>query len=145
MIFDVKIFNSEEDIFKILGWDSPLDKDGRIDWNNPGVREHDQELWDAGFNLDDWDIGFASKVQLHFYVDYETENKLSEEELKERYAKIAQLRSDSKWEEADDLEDRIVTYWKDEVYWLGSQMESYCAGYNYCYFGGYHWYTVHHS
>ena len=35
--------------------------------------------------------------------------------------------------------------WVPEAHWLGFQMESYCAGFNYCECNGKHYYTVHHS
>ena len=40
MTIDVKFFNTEEELTKLTGW------------------SHDQ-LWENGFNLDDWDWGIA--------------------------------------------------------------------------------------
>lgn len=31
---------------------------------------HDEALWDAGFNLDDWDFGFVSDTEWHDNWDY---------------------------------------------------------------------------
>ena len=46
-------FNTEHEIYEILGW------------KYTGDREKDRELhnklWDVGFNLDDWNQGFACK------------------------------------------------------------------------------------
>lgn len=43
----ITMFHTEEDILKLTG-----------------LTTHD-ELWDAGFNLDDWDAGFCSDTKLH--------------------------------------------------------------------------------
>lgn len=145
MVFDVKIFNRTKDIFEILSWEVPLAEHGSIDRRNDTANKHILELWDAGFNLDDWDMGIASKIPLHTYVDAKTGNDLSEEEANERRAKIKKLESDGKWEEACELDDTLAIEWKDGAGWIGSHMESYCVGCNYCYFNGYHWYTVHHA
>lgn len=50
-------FSSEEDIFKILGWDYTGDYSKDC--------EKRDSLWDAGFNLDDWDQGFCCDEPLH--------------------------------------------------------------------------------
>ena len=73
-------------------------------------------LWDAGFNLDDWDAGFCSDQKLHEEVTYN-----------------------------DDGEEYTEIHWIDDADWLGQQMESYCVGYHYCEVNGKHYYTVHHS
>ncbi len=76
------------------------------------------ELWDAGFNLDDWDVGFCCDKKMHEEYTYTDEYDGHE------YAEYE---------------------WVPEAHWLGFQMESYCAGFNYCECNGKHYYTVHHS
>ena len=73
-------------------------------------------LWDAGFNLDDWDAGFCCDQKLHEVETYE-----------------------------EDGEEYTEFHWIDDADWLGQQMENYCVGYNYCEVNGKHYYTVHHS
>ena len=48
-MIDLKMITTREDLRKITG--SPSDN-------------HDEALWDAGFNLDDWDVCFVSDVPL---------------------------------------------------------------------------------
>lgn len=100
---NIVAFNTVRDVYDILG----------LEYNDKYYNEPQyQELWDAGFNFDDWDIGFACREPLQHTV------KDGEDE----------------WHE-----------WDDDVYWLGSQMESYCVGVSVCEYGGWYWYTVHHS
>lgn len=44
-MIDLKMFNTEKELSTLTGLD------------------HD-ELWDAGFNLDDWDVGFQADIEL---------------------------------------------------------------------------------
>lgn len=48
-MIELKMLTSREDLRKITG--SPSDN-------------HDEALWNAGFNLDDWDVCFVSDVSL---------------------------------------------------------------------------------
>ena len=116
-------FNSEKEIFQILGWEYTGDykKDEPL---------HDK-LWNAGFNLDDWDAGFACKEPLCEWRDDRTDKVVPHPQ--------------NYMSDAYGCDDFVYQAWPDDVYWLGRQMENYCVGYNYCYFEGYHWYTVHHS
>ena len=75
-------------------------------------------LWDAGFNLDDWDAGFCSDIRLHEETTYISE---------------------------DDGREYTDIEWIPETHWLGWQMENYCVGFNYCEYNRKHYYTVHHS
>lgn len=80
------------------------------------------QLWDAGFNLDDWDIGFVSDTKLHRSTD-------SDEEDTDREASG----------------DRVYADWDLPGYWLVSQMQNYCVGAYYVEYKGLHYYTVHHA
>lgn len=100
------VFNDYEDIYRILGWEFTGD-------SNKDTPLYDK-LWDNGFNLDDWDIGFACKEPLGRMVKDDEDDK-------------------RQWFE-----------WDDDVYWLGMKMENYYVRHHHCEFGGYHWYTVHH-
>ena len=48
-MIELKMLTSREDLRKITG----LPRDN-----------HDEALWDVGFNLDDWDVCFVSDVPL---------------------------------------------------------------------------------
>lgn len=87
---------SEEDLEKLTG----LDRNG---------------LWDAGFNLDDWDVCFVSDEPLHSRTEGE------EYEL--------------------DYGDPHY----NDAHWLFWRMDSYCVGFHHVEYGGKHYYTVHHS
>lgn len=50
---NVVMFNTVEDLAKLTG----LSTDN-----------HNQALWDAGFDLDDWDIGFQTDEPLEIYA-----------------------------------------------------------------------------
>ena len=106
------VFDKEEDIFEILGWKYTGE------WEKD--RDLHEKLWDAGFNLDDWDQGFCCDELLHTPHPGETEDGY-------------------------DYEEYYGLDWKDDVHWLGMEMNNYCVGPNYCEFEGKHWYTVHHS
>jgi len=101
---DIKVFSEVEDVYKILGRECPEKY-----WEDPFY----DELWKAGFNFDDWDIGFACREPFTH-----TEHEEGRED----------------WKEPDD-----------DVDWLVTQMDNYCVGYHHCEYGGWHWYTVHHS
>ena len=100
-------FSSRKEIFEILGW--PYTGDYKTD------EPLTDKLWDAGFNLDDWDIGFACREPLGKQVSDE------------------------------DYEYDTWFEWDEDIFWLGSQMDSYCVGCHHCEFEGWHWYTVHHA
>lgn len=48
-MIDLKMLTTREDLRKITGLPSD---------------NHDKALWDAGFNLDDWDVCFVSDIPL---------------------------------------------------------------------------------
>lgn len=81
---------------------------------------HD-ELWDAGFNLDDWDAGFESEIQLH--------RTPTKEDI----------------EEYGYSEDSLIVDWGMPLHWLMNQMENYCVGFDYTFYKGKHYYLVHHA
>ena len=104
---DIKVFNTVEEVYEILGKKAPAKY-----WEDPFY----DELWEAGFDFDDWDIGFCCKEPFT-YTEHENDDGTGDE-----------------WEEA-----------YDDVYWLVTQMELYCVGYHHVEYGGWHWYTVHHA
>jgi hypothetical protein len=77
-------------------------------------------LWNKGFILDDWDIGFQSDTKLH--------RTPTTEDLKDGC------------EECDLIDDYNLP-----AHWLMMQMNNYCVGANYVFFNGKHYYTVHHA
>lgn len=99
-MIDVKIFATERQLEQLTG----LTHDG---------------LWDAGFDLDDWDIGFRFDEKMHREVE--------EDDPKDCY-----------WNEI--YPDYNSPYW-----WLMNEICNYCVGPTYCEFNGKHYYLVHHS
>lgn len=83
-----------------------------------GLTEH--ELWQKGFNLDDWEIGFQSEVKLH-----KTPTK---KDIANGYR-----------------ENELIALFDLPAHWLMSQMNAYCVGANYVFLDGKHYYTVHHA
>lgn len=79
------------------------------------------ELWDAGFNLDDWDFGIRSSRRLH--------------------------RSPTKEEIADGdaYEDELKPDWDGEACWLMDRMNEHCVGPSYVKLGRWHYYLLHHA
>lgn len=100
---------SEKDLEKLTG----LDRNG---------------LWDAGFNLDDWDVCFVSDVPLHSRVEVEHHENGYGDEWDEKHYEM-------------DYDDTKY----DDVHWLFMQMDNYCVGFNHVEYNGKHYYTVHHS
>lgn len=76
--------------------------------------DHD-ELWESGFDLDDWDVGFMTEVPLTKRVYYDDSGMTSYFEP---------LRG------AD---------------WLVDRMDSYACGYKHTEYNGKHYYMVYHS
>lgn len=83
-----------------------------------GLTEH--ELWQKGFNLDDWEIGFQSEVKLH--------RTPTKKDIENGYR-----------------ENELIALFDLPAHWLMSQMNSYCVGANYVFLDGKHYYTVHHA
>lgn len=85
-------------------------------------------LWDAGFNLDDWDVCFVLDEPLHSRANvYHHENRYGEA-----------------WEEKSyELDFDDPKY--DDAHWLYWRMDNYCVGFNHVEYNGKHYYTVHHS
>lgn len=80
-----------------------------------------EELWNIGFNLDDWDIGFQSDTKLH--VDP------TPEEI----------------EKGECCEWELLVPYRSPAYWLMNQMNNYCVGASYVFYKDKHYYTVHHA
>ena len=80
----------------------------------------EEELWQKGFNLDDWEIGFQSEVKLH-----KTPTK---KDIENGYRK-----------------NELIALFDLPAHWLMNQMNSYCVGANYVFLDGKHYYTVHHA
>lgn len=77
-------------------------------WTGLPSDNYDEALWNAGFNLDDWDMCIESDKRL--------------------------VREADEW---------CVPV--DEAWWLVTQMEGYCCGYNEVEYNGKWYYTVHHA
>lgn len=93
----LQMFDTREDLCKLTG----LSEDA---------------LWDKGFDLDDWDVGFCSDNALT-YTEFDKN-----------------CREWGEWEEP-----------VSGAYWLVRQMENYCVGYDCIKYGGKYYYMVHHS
>ena len=142
---EIIAFSKEKDIFEILGWDYPVDADGEKWYNNQDYQVHHQLLWDMDFNLDDWDIGFACREKLHQTWVLPCGKRKEKDWVRiEDMPKADQtMVGDTEWSDPEYTDS--YTEWDPDVEWLGLRMENYCVGFHYCYFAGYHWYTVHHS
>lgn len=99
-MIDLKMITTREELREITGLSSD---------------NHDEALWNAGFNLDDWDVCFVSDVPLtnRNGWDYPTE----------------------------DAWDIPI----EDARWLVNQMECYCVGYEHTKYNGKHYYMVYHS
>lgn len=117
-MINLQMFTTEEDLMKLTG----LSRD---------------ELWDNGFDLDDWDVGFVSDVPLTTIVyddDYDDDDEYEEP-----------IDDDDYDDDDDDLGDYDYEEPVDDAYWLVRQMENYCIGYAHIEFKGRHYYMVHHA
>lgn len=81
----------------------------------------EDELWDQGFNLDDWDIGFQSDIKLHADP--------TQEDIEEGMYRAGEL----------------IANYDLPAHWLMMQMNSFCIGAYYVFLDGKHCYTVHHA
>lgn len=72
------------------------------------------ELWEHGFDLDDWDIGFQSEIRLH---------NISED--------------------SNSLDFNEFDY-NSHCYWLLRQMSNYCTGMKYVEYKNKHYYMVYY-
>lgn len=97
------VFETEEDLMLLTGV------------------KHRNDLWDAGFDLDDWDIGFCSDKPLHRAPDKEEQEEYG-------YGK-----------------DKMIWDFDTPAYWLMERMENYCVGPSYTEYNGKHYYMVHHA
>ncbi len=88
-----------------------------------GLSDSDNALWCAGFDLDDWDVGFQSDKPMHHMAIAD----FDEEEARE-YGEPPELMVGN--EDAD---------------WLIWRMDSYCVGYSYTEYKDKHYYLVHHA
>ena len=66
---EVKIFSTVEEVYQILGRECPEKY-----WEDSFY----DSLWDAGFNFDDWDIGFCCKEPFTF-TEHENDDGTGEE------------------------------------------------------------------
>ena len=103
-MYKLTMFDTVEELLELTG-----DKD-------------EDELWKAGFNLDDWDAGFQTNRPMHhMYVIPEEDRDAYDEPPYER---------------------AVIN---DDAWWLGCRMEDYCVGYSYTEYKGMHYYLVHHA
>lgn len=96
-MINLTMFSTDEDLCRLTG----LDEEG---------------LWDNGFNIDDWNVGFVSDIPL----------TIPEE---------GNIHDDP-----DDYEDPV-----DGADWLVNRMRAFCVGYTHTEYGGKHYYIVHHA
>lgn len=78
-------------------------------------------LWDAGFNLDDWDFGIRCDRKLHADP---TPDEIASGEY---------------------YEDQLVVDWDLPGYRLMYWMEEHCCGASYVELDGWYYYLVHHA
>lgn len=122
---NIKVFTTREEIYQLTG----------ITPN-----EHDNALWDAGFNLDDWDFGICidhpltkkiyRKVHYGSYSYWDC--------IKKERVIVPDHYSEEEEEEVLDglpfFEERIFNDWAN-----------YCVGGSHTEYNGLHYYLWHHS
>ena len=94
----------------------------------------EEELWQKGFNLDDWEIGFQSEVKLH-----KTPTK---KDIENGYRKNELI---ALFDFSCTVSTKSSCLFDLPAHWLMNQMNSYCVGANYVFLDGKHYYTVHHA
>jgi hypothetical protein len=115
-MYSLKMFTTEEELCELTGL--PPDN-------------YHEALWDAGFILDDWDVGFESDKPLdHVYTP----------RAEEDYEYDPQDYSHDAFEEEEEYRTG-----NDDADWLVWRMENYCVGYKYTEYNGKHYYLVYHS
>lgn len=136
MITNVKFFDNVDDLLKLTGLKS------------------DKELWDADFNLDDWDWGFESPIPLtkkttthhkepnRFYGQYYSYFTIDQdgEEVEHIY------KYDNKFIEYDNTEETILY---DDVPFFSEQllgwMRDFCCGFKSTEYNGKYYYMLYHA
>ena len=117
-MYNLTMFNTEEELCELTGLSSD---------------NYCKALWEAGFDLDDWDVGFCSEEPLDYVCN---------EETKKDYEQDSQdCSGDTCYINFDD-EHRVPT---DDAHWLIEQMENYCVGYRHIEYDGKHYYLVYHA
>ena len=105
-IIDLTYFTEEEELEELTG----LNRD---------------QLWDAGFDLDDWDFGFRTKTKIHKDVDVEYGYYDSDDTYTETHIELA-----------DEYGD---------YYYLWNFIEGNCVGCKATFYNGYWYYMEYHS
>ncbi len=113
MVRKLTFFNTVEDLEKLTGLT-------------------EEELWNQGANLDDWDYGFCCKQPLHKTV--------KEEKDKDEIDPWDKPEADGKYYRTYDTYD-----YDDPTYQLMQSADNYCVGWNHFEYKKVHYYTVHHS
>jgi hypothetical protein len=80
---------------------------------------YDKALWDAGFDLDDWDFGLVSPVPLHEMVQSEDDNGMPTEVMQGKDSPCYML-------------------------WIMSGLENFGVQCDYVRYKGWHYYLRHH-
>lgn len=115
-MYNLKMFTTREELRQLTGLPSD---------------NYDKALWDNGFDLDDWDVGFESDKPLeHIYGTEPNEN------LEEDYDDSCYCH--------EDIEIDFSCP-NDDAYWLVNRMDNYCCGYNCTKYNGKYYYLVYHS
>lgn len=100
-------------------------------------------LWDAGFNLDDWDIGFCCDEKFHTGREPEEEEIEIQDSRTSGWGWGFQKHEDEEYKE--DEEEGVCVDYESPYSWLMSAMCNYCVGPSYTFYGGKHYYLVHHA
>lgn len=81
----------------------------------------ESKLWNVGFCLDDWDVGFQTEKPMHHVY------MVPEEDRDDFF---------------DDGERDVPN---NDAHWLMVQLDNYCVGYSYVEYKGKHYYLAHHA
>lgn len=108
-MYNITMFTTEEELMELTGITDP------------------SQLWEVGFDLDDWDVGFCCDKSLDHAC------KDNAYDIPMPYG-ISASEYDSNHRVANDDAD-----------WLVNRMADYCIGYYHVEYNGKHYYTVHHA
>lgn len=121
MISNVVVFDTAEDLMSLTG-----------------IQTY-EGLWEAGFNMDDWDWGVVLDEPMHDDV-----------KRMEHHSEFCWIDHLGKYHHEDAYDEEVtecqekeeMPYWMRQLYW---NWENYCVGGSHNFYNGKHYYMWHHS
>lgn len=109
-MYNITMFTTEEELMELTDITDP------------------SQLWEVGFDLDDWDAGFCCNQPLDHACPTEDDDNIPAPYGRPASEYCSDCRT------ANDGAD-----------WLVNRMAGYCVGYDHVEYNGKHYYTVHHA